>query len=117
MSAVDPASPCALGIVDMKALLPRRTAGNYLVFHGAELLLTIENRGRRLGFHVDAGDGRLADAFRIFDEFLERADNPWSKVEVETINDEVATESVYAELLKRSGFRKEMKKLIRGRIY
>ena len=56
-SAVDAISPCGLGL-DWPEL-PQRRAANFLSFHSGELLLVIENTGKRLHFYTEPEDNRV----------------------------------------------------------
>ena len=61
--ATDPISPCGLGDASTSRWplpLPRRLAGNLLVFTGGALVATIEGRGRRLRLAADAPGQALA---------------------------------------------------------
>src|SRR5690606_1896765 len=50
-NALDPVSPCGLGLEWPE--LPQRRPQNYLAFHHGLLALVIENLGKRLTFHVE----------------------------------------------------------------
>jgi ATP-dependent Lhr-like helicase len=63
VNATDPASPCGLGL-DWPGL-PRRMAGNWLSFHGSELILVVEQGGKSLRFDVGPGDPRLAPSLQL----------------------------------------------------
>lgn len=59
-SAVDPVSPCGLGL-DWPEL-PQRRAANFLSFRSGKLALVVENNGKRLQFHnTDAVATRAED--------------------------------------------------------
>jgi hypothetical protein len=49
-NALDPASPCGLGL-DWPEL-PQRRPRNYLAFHAGRLAAVVENGGKRLTFHL-----------------------------------------------------------------
>ena len=51
-SAVDPVSPCGLGL-DWPEL-PQRRAANFLSFRNGKLALVVENNGKRLQFYAEA---------------------------------------------------------------
>ncbi|MEQ8859411.1 MAG: DEAD/DEAH box helicase [Pseudomonadales bacterium] len=53
-SAVDPVSPCGLGL-DWPAL-PQRRPQHALAFRNGDLALVVENQGKRLTFHVAADE-------------------------------------------------------------
>ncbi|MEM7258397.1 MAG: hypothetical protein AAF404_13550, partial [Pseudomonadota bacterium] len=94
-SAVDPASPCGLGL-DWPQL-PTRRAQNFLSFHNGELALVIENLGRKLHFYVDANH---ADIDAILSPCVHVAMSR-KKMQVDEINDQQAKGSEYLPALKR----------------
>jgi len=96
LCAADPASPCGLGL-DLDT--PRRVPSNHLVFHGAEVVLRSERRGRSLDIRVAPDHPRLGDHLALFDAWLTRAVRPVRSVTVEQINGEPAGESPYREPL------------------
>ncbi len=114
ISALDPASLCGLGLEALEGL-PRRAPGQHLAYAGRELLLVSERRGRRLSFRVGPRDERLPDALAMFRDLLETGS--LKKIFVETVNDEPAALSPYADLMRTFGFRKEMTKLVFTRAY
>jgi ATP-dependent helicase Lhr and Lhr-like helicase len=97
MSAVDPASPCGLGLLDG---LPRRVASNHLVFHGRELVLVSQRHGQRLDFRVGPEHPRMADYLIVLRVLLTRPSKPRSSISVEEINGEPAPGSPYAAVLR-----------------
>jgi ATP-dependent Lhr-like helicase len=100
ISALDPASPCGLPLAAVRETeLPRRAAGNHLVYRGSRLALVSESRGRRLRFQVPPDDPGLADLLEIFRVQLTRTFAPQKSVEVAEINGEPAAESPYAPAL------------------
>jgi len=56
-NALDPVSPCALGLEWPE--LPQRRMQNYLAFFKGELALVIENNGARLQFYIDPQNNAL----------------------------------------------------------
>lgn len=97
MSAVDPASPCGLGLLDG---LPRRVASNHLVFHGRDVVLVSQRHGQRLDFHVGPDHPRMADYLVVLRVLLTRPSKPRSSIDVEQINGEPAPGSPYAAVLR-----------------
>ena len=95
-SAVDPASPCGLGL-DWPGL-PQRRPRNYLAFRRGELALVIENAGKRLTFRIpeDEVDDRLLTP-------LAHLLNQHRRLTVESINETPARSSPYRETLARIG--------------
>lgn len=100
-SAVDPISPCGLGI-DWPDL-PQRRPQNFLSFYKGELALVIENLGRRMNFLVDPQDNALD---LILSPCVHIAGTR-GKFQVEEINGENARQSPYvvamARVLKKRG--------------
>lgn len=94
-SAVDPVSPCGLGL-DWDEL-PQRRAQNYLGFYRGDLVLVIENLGRRLQIMLDASDNELDQALAAC---VYIATNH-GKMQVDTINGENARTSPYLPALAR----------------
>lgn len=95
ISAVDPASPCAL--VTAIPDLPARRPNNYLAFHEGSLALVIENAGKRLQFHRGPDDACLGRVCEPLAHLVRRR----RRVEVELINDVPARSSPYLEPLGR----------------
>ena len=94
-NALDPISPCGLG-VDWPEL-PHRRAQNYLSFYKGELALVIENNGGRLHFYIDPQDNALD---RILEPCV-HITKFTGKLTVKTINGELATTSPYLAALSR----------------
>jgi ATP-dependent Lhr-like helicase len=99
MNATDPASPCGLGLEHFKDSLPRRVPTNHLVYHGRQLVVVSERRGRRIRVDVSADHPRLADYFGFLKNLLGRPCKPLKAVTIETINGEPAPSSPYREAL------------------
>lgn len=100
-SAVDPISPCGLGL-DWPAL-PQRRPQNFLSFYKGELALVIENLGRRMNFFIDPQDNALD---LLLSPCVHIAATR-GKIQVEEINGENARQSPYiaalARVLKKRG--------------
>ncbi len=96
-NAVDPVSPCGLGLPWPE--LPQRRPQNYLGFHGGQLALVVENLGKRLTFLVEPGqcasDGVLAPLV-----FLLRRRR---RLTIDSINGESARQSPYLPALETVG--------------
>ena len=88
-NALDPVSPCGLGLEDGR--LPQRRPQNYLSYVAGELALSVENLGRRLQFHLPPDDPRLPEALTLLVHLV----NTHGRLTVETINDESARTSPY----------------------
>ena len=104
VNACDPASVAGLGLDGAFARIPRRVAGNWMVFRGSQLVLVAQKNGKELSVLVDPGDPRLEPALGIYRFLLGREFAPLSSLTVETINDASASASPYAEDLRRAGF-------------
>ena len=94
-SALDPISPCALGLEWPQ--LPQRRIQNYLAFCHGELALVIENNGARLNFYMDAQNNALD---RVLDPCIHIAKTQ-GKLSVQEINGESAFNSPYLPALAR----------------
>jgi ATP-dependent Lhr-like helicase len=99
LNAVDPASPCGLGIDGFSSPLPRRAPGNHLVFHGPRLVVTSEGSGRRLTVAVGPDHPHLVEYLGFLKVQLGRAERPRSSVVVESVNGEPAATSPYRPAL------------------
>jgi ATP-dependent Lhr-like helicase len=99
MTATDPASPCGLGLEELKNSLPRRVPTNHVVYHGRRLVVVSERRGSRLRIEVGADHPRLGDYFGFLKNLLGRSVKSMKAVTIETINDEPAASSAYREAL------------------
>ena len=93
--AVDPASPCGLGLVDVAERLPRRVPGAALVLEGTRLVATLERRGAALELRVGPDHPTLPEVLRVLALQLERRVRPLRALTVATINGEPAASSSY----------------------
>jgi len=98
LGALDPASPCGLGLEGLPPL-PRRVPGNQTVWHGTRLVLTVERRGAALTVHVEPDHPRLRDYLAALKLSLGRQVRPLRAITVETINGEPAAGSPYRPAL------------------
>ncbi len=89
LNAMDPASPCGLGLDD--PALPQRRSRNYLSYLEDALALVVENGGARLTFHLPPDHPRLAEVLGPLMHLVARH----RRVRVETINGEDARTSAY----------------------
>ncbi|HKJ85019.1 MAG TPA: hypothetical protein VKA06_03030, partial [Spirochaetia bacterium] len=112
MSAVDPASPCGLGLGELYDDLPSRLATNHLVFRGADLVMTSRRLGRELSFRVRPDDPDVAQLLAPLRNLVTRRWNPLPRVAVETVNGEPVRESEFATVLKQAGFRDEYRTFV-----
>ncbi len=91
MNAVDPASPCGLGLGD--PALPQRRPQNYLSYLEGRLALVVENGGSRLRFHLAPDHPDLTRTLGPLEHLVARD----RRVVVQTINDTDARTSPYLE--------------------
>lgn len=98
VNALDPASPCGLGL-GWDSSLPRRVPSNHLVFDGANLVLISEQQGKKLELRPAPDHPRLSDHLALFKTQLSRPVRPASSIVVETINGAAASESPYRAAL------------------
>lgn len=101
MSAVDPASPCGLGLPGLPAALPRRVASAHLVIHGTRLVAVAERSGRSLTLAGAPDDPALQLHLGFLRVLLGRQVRPARAVVVETVNGEPAASSPYRPALER----------------
>jgi ATP-dependent Lhr-like helicase len=99
INALDPASPCALGLQGLDRPLPPRQASNHLVFHGPRLVLVSRRRGGELEIHVPPEHVDLGEYLSVLKSLLTRAFNPLRSVTIESINGERAARSAYLATL------------------
>jgi len=100
LCAIDPASPCGLGLDELPELPPRGPS-THLVYHGHRRVVTSRRRGGELEIAAGPDHPRLADYLGFLGVLLTRAANPVKVVKVETVNGEPAAESGYVEALGR----------------
>ncbi len=117
MSAVDPASPCGLGLSSVFGELPPRRRGNHLVFRGSELVLTSRRSGRSLSFAVAPDDPDVGAMLAPLRSLVARRWNPLPRVVVQTVNDRPVRESEYAPALRAAGFRDEFRTYVLSASY
>ncbi len=99
INAVDPASPCSLGVDFPDWPLPRRVPGNHLVFHGRELVVVSERRGAALLIRVAPDHPDLPSYLKFLVTLLTRIEQPLKRVDLETVNGEPAGSSGYRAVL------------------
>jgi ATP-dependent Lhr-like helicase len=117
MSAMDPASPCALGLEGLPYALPPRLASTHLVFHGAELALISRRLGRDLTVRVPPGQKFLGGYLAALRHLTDRAFMPVKAVEVETVNGEPVMGSPYLDAILEAGFEKGIRTVTLRRRY
>ncbi|MDA3850282.1 MAG: DEAD/DEAH box helicase [Spirochaetaceae bacterium] len=115
INAQDPASFSGLGVLGISETLPRRVPGNYMVYQGSKLMMSLENKGKRLRLFYSPGESFYAPTF--LEMLLSREVEPYPKIEVEEINEEPAAESPRKFELLDQGFKLMGEKLVLRRIY
>jgi len=101
MNALDPASPCGLGLEATRGDYPARHPSTHLVFHGPQLVVTSRRHGGELEIRVGPGHPSLEEYLGFLKMLLTRQFEPRRSLTVETINGEPAVGSPYAEILTR----------------
>jgi ATP-dependent Lhr-like helicase len=99
INAVDPASPCSLGVPLDDWPLPRRIPGNHLVFHGRNLVVISQRRGAELTIRVEHDHPQLPTYLGFLDHLLGRQEQALKRIDLESINGEPATSSPYRPIL------------------
>ncbi len=99
MNAVDPASPCGLGLEDLKGEVPPRIPSTHLVFHGSRRVVTSKRTGSELEIAVAPDHPHLEDYLGFLKILLTRDAQPVQGIDVEVINGEDAAQSPYARTL------------------
>jgi ATP-dependent Lhr-like helicase len=111
MNATDPASPCGIGLEQLKPLFPYRLPTTHLVFHGQKPVLVSKKNGKELIFNIEPAHPRIPDYLEFFNTLLGREFQPIKYISVETINDQPVHESPYKQPLQSFGFKKDYKAL------
>jgi ATP-dependent Lhr-like helicase len=96
MNAVDPASPCGLGLDALRGEFPRRVPSSHLVFHGSRLVVASQRNAAELEIRVGPEHPGLPDYLRFIKVLLTREFSPLRVVEVETVNGDPAPTSPWA---------------------
>ena len=102
INALDPASPCGLGLDSLRGQYPKRTASTHLVFRGEDLVLTSERNGKSLIINIEPDDKDLPLCLAPLKNMLYREFQPVRKIRIETINGAPAAQSPYLEALRIS---------------
>jgi ATP-dependent Lhr-like helicase len=100
LNAQDPASCAGLDLPGLKADLPRRVAGNHLVYRGADLVVVSQRSGKSLTIHLQPDDPLLKRCFGFMDNLLARRIEPVASIGVEEINGAPALKSPYLPVLR-----------------
>ncbi len=98
--ATDPASVCGIRLDALKGKLPRRVPGTHLVYQGRELVMESRRSAKTLIFYVPVNDPHMQSYLELLHHLLTRRFQPMRRIVIETINDEDASRSPYADTLK-----------------
>tara|TARA_R110002072_G_scaffold64_5_gene349 strand:- start:17626 stop:21972 length:4347 start_codon:yes stop_codon:yes gene_type:complete len=117
LNATDPISLCGLPLANQNAhetdasetdssetdsraetadgLLPRRVAGNYLVYSSNKLVLTVEQQGKKLTFNIPPESEIIQSSFAVLHHLLGRSFAPRKQITLSVINNNPARQSPY----------------------
>ena len=109
MNAVDPASPCGIGLEELRPMFPHRLPTTHLVFHGKKLVLVSKKNGKELTVYVEPKHPRIPDYLEFFKTLISREFQPLKYISVEMVNEESVLDSPYKEVLRDFGFKKDYK--------
>ena len=79
--------------------------------------MVIQKNGKAITFHVEPGVPHMPEYLSLFKTLLQRDFNPLKKIIIETINDEPASKSPYADDLRAFGFERNTTRLELWRQY
>jgi ATP-dependent Lhr-like helicase len=99
LNALDPASPCGLGLEGGRGELPPRLPGVHLVFHGRRRVLVSRRSGAELTAEVSPDHPDLPAYLEVLKVLLTREFQPLRALTVETVNGDPAAASPYAPVL------------------
>lgn len=111
MNATDPASPCGIGLDELRPMFPYRLPTTHLVFHGKKLVLVSKKNGKEIVFKVKPEHPRIPDYLEFFKKLISREFNPLKYISVETVNEEPVLDSAYKDVLREFGFKKDYKSM------
>jgi ATP-dependent helicase Lhr and Lhr-like helicase len=109
MNATDPASPCGIGLDELRPQFPHRLPTTHLVFHGKELVLVSRKNGKELEIKVPHTHPGIPEYLEFFKILVSRDFQPLKYIGVETVNHEPVLESPYKQVLHDFGFKKDYK--------
>ena len=72
MNATDPASPCGIGLDELRPMFPYRLPTTHLVFHGKKLVLVSKKNGKEIVFNVKPEHPRVLDYLEFFKKLISR---------------------------------------------
>ena len=101
INAVDPVSPCGLGLEELKDMVPARRSSNHLVYHGSQMVVMSQRSGAELEIRVPSDHPHLDGYLGFLGVLLTRQFDPKRAVTVENINGSPATRSPYALILEQ----------------
>jgi ATP-dependent Lhr-like helicase len=96
IDALDPASPCGLGLEELKGLYPARVPSTHLVFHGARPVVVSRRGGAVLEIDARPGADRAEELLAFLKVQLTREVDPVKAIDVEAIDGGPAAESPWA---------------------
>jgi ATP-dependent helicase Lhr and Lhr-like helicase len=99
LNALDPASPCGLGLEDLRGEVPSRLPSTHLSFHGSRLMVVSRRNGSDLTISVPPDHPHLPEYLEFLKVMLTRDGQPLPVIDVETVNGEDAAGSPYARVL------------------
>lgn len=102
LNAMDPVSPCGLSLETEMSRLPKRLAGNHLVYHGNQLVMISERQGRLLTFFIEPDHANIQQYLSPLRHLLFRSFQPRRSIAVDRINDIEAIKSPYLGALRTS---------------
>jgi len=100
LNACDPCSLCGLPVAAFKSTLPKRLESTHLVYRGSELVLISQRYGKNLDFRVAPEDSQIRQFLSVLHHLLERSQQPFSQLIIETINGQSALQSIYLDYLR-----------------
>jgi ATP-dependent Lhr-like helicase len=112
MNAADPASPCGIGLEELKPLLPHRLATTHMVFHGKKLVLVSRRNGKELMFNVEPEHPHIPEYLEFFKILVGREFQPLKYISVETVNEEPVLNSPYKQPMRDFGFQRDYKSMV-----
>jgi ATP-dependent Lhr-like helicase len=86
IDALDPASPCGLGLEELKGLYPARVPSTHLVFHGARPVVVSRRGGAVLEIDARPGADRAEELLAFLKVQLTREVDPVKAIDVEAID-------------------------------
>jgi ATP-dependent Lhr-like helicase len=112
ISSLDPVSPCGLGLEAFKGEIPKRLAGNHLVYHGSRLVLISRSYGRNVTLRTTPDHPAVPRYLKLFPHLLSHPDHSLKLLRVAKINGEPALKSPYRQALSESGFVEDYRCLV-----